>query len=124
MKKFLLILALFSCIACNRHPKNFSTVKIGMTKEQVVSTVGEPAKKNDMGIEIWVYPQADRTVVFRNDTVYSIITSAEARMDSIKMSLEKAGQKVEKSIQKLGKDMDSSAEKIKKDLDTLKKKKK
>jgi hypothetical protein len=124
MKKILPVLALCFCIGCNRQQKDFATVKVGMTKQDVIKAVGEPPKKSDVGIEFWTYPEADRTVVFRSDTVYGIITSAKARMDSIKNALEKAGQKVENGLQKMGKEIDSSASNVKKKLDTAKSKKK
>jgi hypothetical protein len=95
-----------------------------MTKEEVRKIVGEPARKNDIGIQWWVYPDADRTVVFREDTVYSIITSAEARLDSIKSNLKKAGEDIDSGFKKLGRNIDSSAKKVKNNLDTLKNKKK
>lgn len=113
MKTALLMLAVFLCIACDRKQKDFSTVKIGMTKEEVIGIVGQPGKKNDIGIQLWVYPDADRTIVFRDDTVYSVITSAKARIDSIKNSLEKAGENVEKSLNKMGDSIDSTATSIK-----------
>jgi len=113
MKTALLILTIFLCTACNQKQKDFSTVKIGMTKDQVTNIVGDPGKKNDIGIQMWVYPEAGRTVVFRDDTVYSVITSADARIDSIKESLGKAEDKVEKGLNKVGDSIDSSAKRVK-----------
>ena len=93
-----------------------------MTKEEVISIVGEPVKRNDIGIQFWVYPEADRTIVFRSDTVYSVITSAEARMDSIRNSLQKAGEDLDKGLEKIGETFDSTANRVKQSLDSLRKK--
>jgi outer membrane protein assembly factor BamE (lipoprotein component of BamABCDE complex) len=121
MKNLLFLIAALLLISCNQKQKDFSTVKIGMTKEEVVNIVGEPSRKNDLGIQLWVYPQADRTVVFRNDTVYDVITSANARLDSIKNSLEKTGENIQKGLKNMAEDMDSSAKSVKQKLgrDTL-----
>ncbi len=71
---------------CTTRGKDFSTVSKGMTKEEVLNTVGEPQKTEDVEFfQLWTYTEADRTVIFRKDTVYNIVTSANARVDSIKM---------------------------------------
>lgn len=112
IKSLLILICASALVACSRQQKDFSTVKVGMTKEEVISTVGEPEKKNNIGIELWVYPRADRTVVFRSDTVYGIITTAKARMDSIRNSLEKLGKQVENKLENAGKSIDSTADSI------------
>lgn len=115
MKKYLmiiLILALFT--SCAEKQKNFANIKTGMTKEQVLQQAGEPNKKNDILIsELWVYNDADRTVVFRKDTVYDIITSANARIDSIEATLKEAGRDVKDKLKSTGDTIDSASLKIK-----------
>lgn len=107
-----LILAMFS--SCAEEQKNFADIKTGMTKEQVVQRAGEPDKKNDILIsELWVYKSADRTVVFRKDTVYDIITSANARIDSIEATLKEAGRDVKERLKSAGDTIDSASLKIK-----------
>ncbi|MHB1177980.1 MAG: hypothetical protein ACYCZO_06575 [Daejeonella sp.] len=115
MKKHLmviLILALFS--SCAEKQKNFADIKTGMSKEQVLQQAGEPDKKNDILIsELWVYKNANRTVVFRKDTVYDIITSANARIDSIEATLKEAGRDVKEKLKSAGDTIDSASLKIK-----------
>ena len=63
-----------------------------MTKEEVIQLAGEPTSKRDILVaEVWKYDIADRTVVFRNGIVYDVITSAEARIDSIETTLKETG---------------------------------
>ena len=113
-----LIFAVIFFTACNRSPKDFSSVEIGMTKEEVIATAGEPDKQNDVGeTSFWSYPSADRTVVFRGDTVYTIVTSAEARIDSIQTSLERAGQNIEENFRNLSDSFDSTSEGMKDNID-------
>lgn len=94
-----------------------------MTKTQVTIAAGEPDKQNDVGeTSLWAYRDADRTVVFRKDTVYTIITSAEARIDSINSLIQKADDKIANGLDKLGDAFDSTATRIKRRADSLKKK--
>src|SRR5690349_11523782 len=87
--------------SCSNDQKNLSSVKAGMNAEQVILHAGEPDKKNNIGIaELWIYKQEDRTVVFRKDTVFEIITSADARVDSIKNSLDHLGDNMEIQAEK------------------------
>ncbi len=107
-----LILAMFS--SCAEKQKNFANIKTGMTKEQVLQLAGEPSKKNDILVsDLWVYNDADRTVVFRNDTVYDIITSANARIDSIEATLKETGREVKEKLKSTGDTIDSASLKIK-----------
>ncbi|HCN83085.1 MAG TPA: hypothetical protein DIT07_05610 [Sphingobacteriaceae bacterium] len=123
MKKSVLMLTALLCMGCNQKPKDFSTVAIGMTKQDVITAAGEPNKQNDIGeTSIWTYPAADRTVVFRHDTVYSIITSAEARLDSINNSLQKADDDIARGLERIGNAFDSTATRLKRSMDTLRKK--
>lgn len=86
-----------------------------MTSQEVTSLVGEPDRKHKMGVaDFWVYSKADRTVVFRKDTVYDVITSAEARIDSIKTSLDKFGDKIENQAEKATEKLDSVGRNLKK----------
>lgn len=113
MKKLFILLAVPVLASCSNQPKDFSNVTTGMSKEEVARAVGEPARKNDIQVaELWTYPTQDRTVVFRADTVYDIITSAEARADSIKGTLGTVGEKVESGAKKLGGKVDSTFEKL------------
>lgn len=100
--------------SCSENPKNFSSVKTGMTPQEVLKLAGEPDKKQDLGVaDLWVYEKADRTVVFRTDTVYDIITSADARIDSIKTTLDNIGDKIEKQAEKAGDKLDSVGRRLK-----------
>jgi hypothetical protein len=61
-------------------------------------------------------------VVFRKDTVYTIITSGEARMDSIKMSMDNLTRDVDSGLKKTSQKFDSIASKVKSRLDSTKRK--
>jgi len=115
MKRLLLTTILpLSFLSCREAPKDFSSVSIGMTKDEVTAAAGEPAKKNELAvIDVWVYPQADRSVIFRKDTVYNIVTSSEARIDSIETSLERTGDKVGSSLNRLGDSLEKTGQQIK-----------
>ena len=94
-----------------------------MTSLEVLKFAGEPDKKQDIGVaDLWVYEKADRTVVFRQDTVYDIITSANARIDSVKMTLENVGDKIENQAEKAVDKIDSLGNRLNKKLrvDSLK----
>lgn len=94
-----------------------------MTKDQVTIAAGNPDKQNDIGeTSFWAYRDADRTVVFRKDTVYTITTSAEARLDTINGLIQKADDKIATGLDKMGDVFDSTAARIKRSTDTLKKK--
>ena len=124
MKQIVMISLLSIAItACGRNPKDFSTVQKGMNKTEVKTAVGEPDNQNDVGsTTFWAYRDADRTVVFRKDTVYNIITSTEARLDSINSSLQQADDKIAEGLDKVGNAFDSTAKKVKRSMDSLKKK--
>jgi hypothetical protein len=126
MKKYLIILlSIVALGSCTEKQKEFSTVQKGMTKEEVIQQVGQPTTKRDILVaEVWKYDLADRTVVFRNGTVYDIITSTEARIDSIEATLKATG----KSLKETGKDLkerldrtgdtiDSSSRRLKDNID-------
>lgn len=115
MKRTFLTLALpIALLSCREAPKDFSSVSIGMTKDEVTAAVGEPAKKNELAVvDVWVYPQTDRSVIFRKDTVYNIVTSSEARIDSIETSLERTGEKVEGSLNRIGDSLEKTGQQIK-----------
>lgn len=114
MKKLFTFLLPLSLLSCREAPKDFSSVSIGMTKDEVTSAVGEPTKKNELAVvDIWVYPDADRSVVFRKDTVYNIVTSSEARIDSIETSIERTGDKVGSSLNRLGDSLERTGQQIK-----------
>lgn len=99
--------------SCGRPSKDLATVEIGMTKTEVTSIVGEPLKKNVVNeTEIWDYPDSNRTVVFRKDTVYAIMTSARARVDSMEAWMDTAGTKVKKGLGKIGDKLEKAGDKI------------
>jgi len=113
MNKILLITFISIIFGCSRNSKDFSSVRVGMTSKEVLVHAGEPDKKNDLGIaDLWIYERADRTVVFREDTVYDIITSADARIDSIKTSLDNLGDKIENQAEKAADRLDSARRKL------------
>ena len=93
MKKYLMILlSIVMLNSCADKQKEFSSVKKGMSKEEVLQQAGEPTSKRDILVaELWKYDLANRTVVFRNGIVYDVITSTEARIDSIESSLKETG---------------------------------
>lgn len=126
MKKYLLILlSAFLFTACTEKQKEFANISTGMTKEEVLSKVGEPTKKNDILLaELWVYENAARTIVFRKDTVYDIITSSKARVDSIEASLKETGNDIKEKLKSTGDTIDSASLRIKNKVmgDSVKKK--
>ena len=64
-----------------------------MTKQEVLGIVGEPEKKDVINkTEVWDYPDSARTIVFRADTVYSVMTSPKARLDSVASWLDTTNQ--------------------------------
>lgn len=110
----------FLIAACSQNPKTLSGVQTGMSREEVIAIAGEPKNKNVVNkTEIWDYPESDRTVVFRMDTVYTIVTSAEARADSLGMWLDKTNDKVKDQLENLVDKADSAgdhiADKLRKD---------
>ncbi len=115
MKKYLVIfLSLVILSSCAEKQKEFSNVKKGMTKEEVILQVGEPTTKRDILVaEIWKYDMADRTVVFRNGEVYDITTSTEARIDSIETTLKEAGRGVKEKLKQTGDTLDSTSRRLK-----------
>lgn len=90
-----------------------------MTKEEVIKLVGEPTTKRDILVaEVWKYDLADRSVVFRNGNVYDIITSTEARVDSIEASLKNAGKGLKEKLQQTGDTIDSASRRLKDKIDS------
>ena len=120
MYKLLSVVFLFILAACSENSKDFASVKVGMTSQEVLQYAGEPDKRQDIGVaDLWVYERADRTVVFRKDTVYDIITSANARIDSVKTTLDKIGDKIEVQAEKAGATIKTQAEKAGDKIDSL-----
>ena len=110
---FFTLIAAIIISSCSRPSKDLATVEIGMTKAEVTGIVGEPKKKNVVNeTEIWDYPDSNRTVVFRMDTVYSIMTSARARLDSMSVWMDSTNNKVKKSFDKVGDKLENASEKI------------
>ena len=115
---FLSAIAIFSILACNRPAKDLASVEIGMTKDEVVSTVGEPEKKDVINkTELWNFTDSSRTVVFRQDTVYAIMTSPKARLDSMAAWVGKTNDKVKKGFGNIGNKIEKAADKIEDKLD-------
>ena len=99
--------------ACSRPAKELGTIEIGMSKQQVLSAIGEPEKKDVINkTEIWDYPDSARTIVFRADTVYSIMTSPKARLDSMGKWLDTTNQKVKKGFGNIGDKVENAAKKV------------
>ena len=110
---FFTIITTIFLSSCSRPSKDLATVEIGMTKAEVTGIVGEPKKKNVINeTEIWDYPDSNRTVVFRMDTVYSIMTSARARLDSISVWMDSTNNKVKKGFGKVGDKLEEASDKI------------
>lgn len=101
MKILNLIIAVLFLVSCSEQKKEFKNVSVGMTQEEVTLNAGQPSSKKNVGpLALWIYLDADRTVVFRNDTVLNVITSTDARVDSIQMGLKKAGKDLKKDLKK------------------------
>lgn len=116
MKK-LIVACSVALIACSGNVKELSSVEVGMSSKQVLQYAGEPDKRQNLGVaNLWVYEKADRTVVLRNDTVFDIITSADARIDSIKATLDSIGDTIEKQAEKAGNKLDSVSRTLKRRL--------
>ena len=113
MKILTLIIAVLFLSACNEQQKEFKDVTIGMTRQEVSLKAGEPSSKKNVGpIELWSYKVQNRTVVFKNDTVFNVITSSEARVDSIGISLKEAGDDLKKEADKAVGKIDSLGKSI------------
>jgi hypothetical protein len=120
MKNIILFLATIVLLSCNRQQKEFASIEKGMNKSKVLELAGEPTKKTNVGLaELWTYDASNRTVIFRKDTVYNIITSSEARLDSLKNSMEEAGSKIEAGAKETGKDLKEGADKLTDKADSL-----
>ncbi|HEY1009024.1 MAG: hypothetical protein ACO1NS_10110 [Daejeonella sp.] len=125
MKKYMIILLVSLILSsCADKQKEFSSITKGMTKEEVIQKVGEPTTKRDILVaEIWKYDLADRTIVFRNGEVYDIMTSTEARVDSIESSLKETGRDVKEKLRQTGDTLDSASRRLKEKIvgDSVKK---
>lgn len=113
----IIILILFCALvlgACSKKQKDLANITKGMTKTEVISQVGEPDKKTDLLMaDLWRYDEAGRTIVFRQDTVYDIMTSTDARLDSIENALKETGSDVEEKIKATGDTLDSAGRALK-----------
>lgn len=110
---FLTFLSAVILSSCTRPAKDLATVEIGMTRTEVAGIVGEPEKKNVVNnTEIWDYPDSNRTVVFRMDTVYSIMTTAKARLDSLNIWMDSTNNKAKKGFGKVGEQLKNAGEKL------------
>ena len=100
--------------SCTRPSKDLAAVEIGMSKTEVSAAIGEPKTKNVVNnTEIWDYTDSGRTVVFRRDTVYSVMTSPRARLDSMKEWVDSADNKTKKVFGKVGEKLEKAGDKLK-----------
>lgn len=114
---FSLLFPLTLFISCTQTPKKLGTIETGMSKEAVIAIAGQPSGKNVINkTEIWNYPDSNRTVVFRADTVYTILTSPEARADSVGKWLDKTDDKLKDQLGDLAEKADSVGSHIVKKL--------
>ena len=114
MKKisFALIIAI-AAGSCTQPSKDLANVEIGMSKTEVSEAIGEPKTKNVVNnTEVWDYADSARTVVFRKDTVYSIMTSPKARLDSMKVWVDSADTKTKKVFGKVGEKLKKAGDKL------------
>jgi outer membrane protein assembly factor BamE (lipoprotein component of BamABCDE complex) len=110
---FFILITTLIVSACSRPSKDLATVEIGMTKAEVTGIVGEPKKKNVLNnTETWDYPDSSRIIIFRKDTVYSIMTSPKARIDSLDVLMDSTGSKLKKGINKVGNKLEKAGDKI------------
>lgn len=110
---FLTFLSAVILSSCTRPAKDLATVEIGMTRSEVAGIVGEPEKKNVINnTEIWDYPDSSRTVVFRMDTVYSIMTTAKARLDSLNIWMDSTNNKAKQGFGKVGEQLKKAGNKL------------
>lgn len=110
---FKLLPAVLFLSACADNSRDFTRVSQGMNKQQVVQSIGEPSRKNDLGVaELWTYSDYNKTLIFRSDTVYDIITASTIKMDSIKSSLKKVGKDLKEGAKKVGRELDTVGKKL------------
>jgi hypothetical protein len=103
---------------CSNNSKELTNVSQGMNKQQVIQAIGEPARRNDLKIaELWVYPTYNKTLVFRADTVYDIVNSSTASVDSIKNSFKELGKDIKKGAKKIGHELDTVGRKLENKFD-------
>lgn len=116
MKTTLLTLSavIVIAMACNRPAKDLADVEIGMHRDSVLGMLGEPKKKDVINAtEVWNYTDSSRTIVFRSDTVYAVMTSPEARLDSVSKWLGHTNEKVKDGFGNVGEQLESVAGKVK-----------
>lgn len=112
MKAIFIFLAVL-LTACADNSKELTNVSQGMNKQEVVQAIGEPSRKNNLEIaELWVYPEYDKTLIFRADTVYDIVNSSTVKLDSIKSSFKDLGQGIKKEAKKVGQKLDTVGKKL------------
>ncbi|HXH98867.1 MAG TPA: hypothetical protein VNI52_01265 [Sphingobacteriaceae bacterium] len=111
--------------ACADGSKELPNVSQGMNKQQVIQLIGEPPKRKNLAVaELWTYPDYNKTLIFRSDTVYDIISASTLKVDSIESSFKNLGNKLKRGTKKVGKELDTLGKKLegKLDRDTSKKK--
>lgn len=118
MKAPLLLLAaaLFSGCADS---KDVTLVSKGMNKQEVTQAIGEPSKKTNIELaELWIYPELNKTIVLRADTVYDILATSTSEIDSLEESLKDLGGDIKQGVKKIGRGLDTIEDKLQGEPDT------
>ncbi|UKJ07468.1 hypothetical protein [Solitalea lacus] len=72
-----LALLVISCTANSDDKKDFSSIKQGMKKDEVVKLVGKPEKETNLVmVEMWKYPNHGKIVVLNSDTVVQVLADS------------------------------------------------
>ena len=115
---FLYLSAAVLLSACTDNAKDLTSVSQGMTKSQVVQAIGEPSRKNNLELaELWTYKDYNKTLIFRSDTVYDIITASTINTDSIENSFKDVAEDIKQGVKKIGRELDTVGEKLEDGLD-------
>lgn len=87
MKKVFSLLAIagivISCTGKKAEKQDFSAVKQGMTKDEVIKLVGKPEKETNLiMVEMWKYTSAGKVIVLNSDTVVQVLDDS-GKTDSL-----------------------------------------
>ena len=116
--KAVILLSAVLLAGCSDNSKELTNISQGMNKQEVIQAIGEPSRKNNIELaELWVYPKYNKTLIFRADTVYDIVNSSTAEIDSIKSSLKGLGKGIKKGVKKIGKELDTVGKKLEGKID-------
>lgn len=116
MKRIFLLMLLPAMIAgaCSNSPKELSYVTTGMSSQMVFDIMGMPSSKNQVGnTEVWTYPDSNRVVVFRKDSVYRIYTSPRARIDTLGTQVRNIGKSASDIVKDVAGQIDETGKDIK-----------